>query len=71
MNDISDEEQHFLFELIERWHDEASTIFCTQYKKEDWFDQLESNKVNTPTMICPAIVKNGNIIKRGKVFIKA
>ena len=26
--------------LIERRHDEASTIFCTQYKKDDWFDCL-------------------------------
>lgn len=40
MDDISDEEQHFIFELIERRHDEASTIFCTQYKKDDWFDRL-------------------------------
>lgn len=40
MDDISEEEQHFSFELIERRHDEASTIFCTQYKKEDWHSRL-------------------------------
>ena len=41
MDDISEEEQHFIFELIERRHDDdALTIFCTQYKKEDWFDRL-------------------------------
>lgn len=37
---VISEEEHFIFELIERCHDEATTIFCTQYKKEDWFDRL-------------------------------
>ena len=40
MDDISDDEQHFIFELVERRHDVASTIFCTQYKREDWFERL-------------------------------
>lgn len=40
LEDISDEEQHFLFELIERRHDSASTIFCTQYRKDDWHARL-------------------------------
>lgn len=40
LDDLSDEEQHFLFELIERRHDSTSTIFCTQYKKEDWHSRL-------------------------------
>ena len=40
LNDLSDDEQHFLFELIERRHDCTSTIFCTQYKKEDWHARL-------------------------------
>lgn len=31
---------HFLFELIERRYDESSTIFCTQYKFEDWHTRL-------------------------------
>lgn len=39
-NDYSDEELHFLFELIERRYDVASTIFCTQYKLEDWHTRL-------------------------------
>jgi DNA replication protein DnaC len=38
--DISDDEQHFLFELIERRHDMASTIFCTQYRQTDWHGRL-------------------------------
>lgn len=40
LEDISDDEQHFLFELIERRHDCTSTIFCTQYRKEDWHARL-------------------------------
>jgi DNA replication protein DnaC len=40
LDDISDDEQHFLFELIERRHDSASTIFCTQYRKADWHGRL-------------------------------
>jgi len=40
LEDISDEEQHFLFELVERRHDAASTIFCTQYRKADWHARL-------------------------------
>jgi DNA replication protein DnaC len=40
LEDISDEEQHFLFELVERRHDSASTIFCTQYRKSDWHTRL-------------------------------
>ena len=32
LNDLSDEELHFLFELVERRYEESATIFCTQYK---------------------------------------
>lgn len=35
------------------------------------FEQLQSDKVTEPTMIYPAITKNGNLVKRGKVFVKA
>lgn len=35
-----------------------------------WFECLTSNKVSEPTMICPAIVKNGEVIRKGKVFVK-
>lgn len=40
LDDLSEEEQHFLFELIERRHDTSSTVFCTQFKKEDWHTRL-------------------------------
>jgi DNA replication protein DnaC len=40
LGDISEAEQHFLFELIERRHDSVPTIFCTQYRQEDWHMRL-------------------------------
>lgn len=40
VSDISDAELYFLFELMERRSDSTSTIFCTQYKKEDWIIRL-------------------------------
>jgi DNA replication protein DnaC len=40
LDDLSDDEQHFLYELIERRYDSTSTIFCTQYKKENWHSRL-------------------------------
>lgn len=40
LNDLSDEELHFLFELVERRYEESATIFCTQYKVEDWHARL-------------------------------
>ena len=43
MEDLSKEEVHFIFELIERRYDTHSTIFCTQYRKEDWLERLGSD----------------------------
>ncbi|MDO9517417.1 MAG: ATP-binding protein [Methanosarcinaceae archaeon] len=40
MDDFNEEEQHFILELIERRHDNTSTIFCTQYRKDDWHVRL-------------------------------
>jgi DNA replication protein DnaC len=40
VSDISDSELYFLFELMERRSDSTSTIFCTQYRKEDWIKRL-------------------------------
>jgi DNA replication protein DnaC len=33
-------ELYFLFELVERRHDETSTVFCAQYKLENWYSRL-------------------------------
>lgn len=40
VSDISGSELYFLFELMERRSDSTSTIFCTQYRKEDWIRRL-------------------------------
>jgi len=42
VTDISESELYFLFELMERRSDSTSTIFCTQYRKEDWIKRLGS-----------------------------
>lgn len=41
VSDISDGELYFLFELMERRSDSTSTIFCTQYRKEDWVKRMD------------------------------
>ena len=38
-------------------------------ENKSWFEAVESSKVDTPKMVYPAIVKNGNIVLQGKVFI--
>ena len=40
MSEISASELHFLFELMERRSDTTSTVFCTQYRKDDWIKRL-------------------------------
>ena len=34
------------------------------------FDELSSDKVTEPTMICPAIIKGNMIVRKGKVFVQ-
>jgi len=40
LGELSDDDLHFIFELIERRYDATSTIFCTQYKIESWHARL-------------------------------
>ncbi|WP_246583040.1 ATP-binding protein [Clostridium simiarum] len=40
MNQLSDEDVRFIFELTEKRYDCYSTIFCTQYKISDWHTRL-------------------------------
>ena len=40
VSDLSDSELYFLFELMERRSDTTSTIFCTQYRKDDWIARM-------------------------------
>ena len=43
VSDMSDNELYFLFELFERRSDTTSTIFCTQYRQEDWVTRLNES----------------------------
>lgn len=36
----TDTEQKDIFELLHRRHKKSSTIFCSQYVFEEWYDQL-------------------------------
>ena len=36
----NDNEQNDIFELLHRRRKKSSTIFCSQYQKEGWYDQL-------------------------------
>lgn len=40
LDECTKDEQHFLFELMERRYDCTSTLFCTQYTKKDWHQRL-------------------------------
>ena len=40
LNDLTQQQEHFLFELTERRYTEHSTVFCTQYKLEEWHVRL-------------------------------
>lgn len=40
-------------------------------EKDSWFERTESPNVNEPKMSLPAIVKDNNVILKGRVFVKA
>lgn len=64
MNELSIEEEHFLFELIERRYDCRSTIFCTQYRQKDWLKRLGST--THAEAIADRIVHNAIWIETGE-----
>jgi DNA replication protein DnaC len=68
MDDISDAEQHFIFELVERRHDVSSTIFCTQYHKTDWHARL-GGSVHADA-IMDRIVHNAVWVETGKMNMR-
>lgn len=68
LEDISKKEQNFIFELIERRYDQASTIFCTQYRKEDWHNRLGGGVYADSIM--DRIVHNAVWIETGSVNMR-
>lgn len=68
MNEFTDEEQHFVFELIERRHDASSTIFCTQYRQGEWHERLGGG-VHAESMI-DRIVHNASWMESGNMNMR-
>lgn len=69
LDSLSEEEIHFLFELIERRYDSGSTIFCTQFGKKDWHSRLGGG-VHADAMM-DRIVHNAVWFETGNVNMRA
>jgi len=68
MSDLSDEEVHFILELIEKRYDSKSTIFCAQYKVSDWHSRLGGGTL--ADAILDRIVHNSIRIDTGKLNMR-
>lgn len=68
LNDLTQSEKLFLFELIERRYDKASTIFCTQYRMEDWHTRLGGG-VHADAIL-DRIIHNMEIVFAGKLNMR-
>jgi len=68
LDELSEEEQYFIFELIERRHDTSSTLFCTQFKKEDWHERLGGG-VHADAMM-DRIVHNASWVYAGDINMR-
>ncbi len=58
----SDDEQKDIFELLHRRSKKSSTIFCSQYKQEGWYEQLGRNASPLADAILDRIVHDSYII---------
>ena len=68
LEDMTDDEQRFILELIERRYDSSSTIFCTQYKKDEWHSRLGGGI--RADAIMDRIVHNATWIETGKLNMR-
>lgn len=59
VSDMSDKELYFFFELFERRSDTTSTIFCTQYRQEDWVTRLNESVQAEAIVDCYGILLFG------------
>ena len=57
-------------QLVDSLENYGLEVVSFSDEQKDLFDELSSDKVTEPTMICPAIIKGNNIIRKGKVFIQ-
>ena len=58
----SDEEQKDIFELLHRRRKKSSTIFCSQYKQEGWYEQLGGDALPLADAILDRIVHDSYVI---------
>lgn len=70
------EDEKFIRKIQERIEDMAESLDNYNLVVEDytdeygnWFDKIENTNVQTITQVLPAIVKNGNVVLKGRVFI--
>ena len=68
INDITQDDIQFLFELLELRYDKSSTIFISQYKTEDWHARL-GGKLHADA-IMDRIVHNSITIESGNVNMR-
>ncbi len=55
-------ERKDIFELLHRRRRRSSTIFCSQYRKEEWYEQLGGNATPLADAILDRIVHDGYVI---------
>lgn len=68
MHELTDEEVRFIFELTEKRYDCHSTIFCTQYKMNDWYTRLGGGTM--VDAILDRIVHNSISIETGSMNMR-
>ena len=56
------EEQKDIFELLHQRRRRSSTIFCSQYRQEGWYEQLGGNSSPLADAILDRIVHDGYVI---------
>ena len=68
LDNLNDDEQSFIFELMERRHDVSSTIFCSQFRIEDWHSKLGGGAM--ADAILDRIVHNAITIETGAMNMR-
>lgn len=72
------EDEKFIRKIQERIEDMAESLDNYNLEVEDyteehrnWFDMIENPNVSAGTQVLPAIVKNGNVVLKGRLFVPA
>lgn len=68
LHDVSEEDVRFIFELTEKRYDCHLTIFCTQYKANEWYTRLGSGTM--ADAILDRIVHNSICIETGSMNMR-